>query len=493
MSITGQGRFPDDKSGRKIYNVSMADYSTHGTLDLEGKVSAFLSSRQLLKGVSRLGVAVSGGPDSVALLLILEALLRKTEIRLFPIHLNHGLRKESASEALFVRTLVERLRLPLFYSEARLGEKKKVSGLSIEMAARTARSEFYDSAAGRLKLDALATGHHMNDLAETFLLRLARGAGLSGLTALRPKTSHPDYAIIRPLLCLSSHEIREWLAGKGEKWCEDASNRDQSIPRNRIRHTLLPLLEENLTPAFVQLVYQSCEILYQDDLYLESVVRAKLDHLGTRTPCLLPIDGIRGENPALQRRILREWLFRNGFEEVPYERIEALVKVCRNPGRKSARIEFPSSRSVLAEGGFLRCLSLPPPIPAPVRLELPGLTLWGEWRIRAEEAVGWTPSPECGIGSSQVRCFLSREACLGQTLLVRSRQSGDRIKPTGMKGAKKVQDILVDSKLPASLRDRIPLIATPSEIIYLPGYRVSRSFALPSQEAPSYCLFFNKK
>ena len=195
----------------------------------------------------RIGLAVSGGSDSVALLFLMTKGGKKKNVarRFVVLHVDHGLRKESKEEYRFVRTLAKRLGVPFKGLHAKVVRRK---GESLEMAARRVRLEFFEKMSEKLGLDAIATGHHMDDVAETFLMKLRR-ASLSGI---RATSTVGGVRFVRPLLGCRDAELRAYLEKYGESWREDASNDDVSIERNRVRHEVIPFLEKTLDPKIVE-------------------------------------------------------------------------------------------------------------------------------------------------------------------------------------------------------------------------------------------------
>lgn len=195
----------------------------------------------------RIGLAVSGGADSVALAFLLTKGGKKRNAagRFVVLHVDHGLRRESKEEYRFVRDLAKRLGLPFRGTHATVTRRR---GESLEMAARRVRLDFFARCTKALKLDAIATGHHMDDVAETFLLKLRRAS----LCGLRETSAVGPVRFVRPLLGCRDAELRAYLAKYGESWREDASNGDLSIARNRVRHEVIPFLERTLDPRLVE-------------------------------------------------------------------------------------------------------------------------------------------------------------------------------------------------------------------------------------------------
>ena len=195
----------------------------------------------------RIGLAVSGGSDSVALAFLLTKGGKKKNAakRFVILHVDHGLRKESKAEYRFVRDLAKRLGVPFKGHHAKVVQRR---GESLEMAARRVRLAFFEKCMKSLKLDAIATGHHMDDVAETFLMKLRRAS----LCGIREKSEVGAIRFVRPLLGCRDAELKDYLRHYGETWCEDATNDDTTIERNRVRHEVIPFLEKTLDPHLVE-------------------------------------------------------------------------------------------------------------------------------------------------------------------------------------------------------------------------------------------------
>ena len=199
----------------------------------------------------RIGLAVSGGSDSVALAFLMTKGGKKKNVakRFVILHVDHGLRPESKVEYKFVRALAKRLGVPFKGCHATVERRR---GESLEMAARRVRLAFFEEQTAKLKLDAIATGHHMDDVAETFLMKLKRAS----LAGIRETSTVGAIRFVRPLLGCRDAELKRYLEKYGETWCEDASNGDTSIERNKVRHEIIPFLEKTLDKDLVEHLYR---------------------------------------------------------------------------------------------------------------------------------------------------------------------------------------------------------------------------------------------
>ena len=216
----------------------------------DGRENAIMSGMKINRRIlppGRIGLAVSGGADSVALAFLMTkgGKKRNAAKRFVILHVDHGLRPEAKEEYRFVRALAKRLGVPFRGIHAKVERRR---GESLEMAARRVRLGFFTECTRKLGLDAIATGHHMDDLAETFLMKLRRAS----LCGIRETSEVDGIRFVRPLLGCRDSELRAYLLRYGEEWREDASNGDLSIERNRIRREVIPFLEKTLDPHFVE-------------------------------------------------------------------------------------------------------------------------------------------------------------------------------------------------------------------------------------------------
>src|SRR6187431_96226 len=207
-------------------------------MTLIDRVRQYAARHSLWAPDTRVIAAVSGGSDSVALARVLHELAARDELILAGIaHLHHHVRGADAdNDAVFCRALADRLGVPAVTGDADVPADAKTHQVSIEVAGRHARQRFFEEAIASVKADCVAVAHTQDDQAETVILRLARGTGTSGLAAMAPRCDH----VIRPLLDISRSELRDFLRAKNEPWREDTTNLDRAIPRNRVRHAVMP-------------------------------------------------------------------------------------------------------------------------------------------------------------------------------------------------------------------------------------------------------------
>ena len=497
---------------------------------LPQRVRATIARHALLRGVRRLGIAVSGGSDSTALLRLLLPLCRGAGVQPVVLHLDHGLRgAASAADARAVARLARRLGVGCRVAGGGWGAggfsvphsalRAPRSARSLEMRAREARLAFFRAAAEAERLDAIATGHTSDDVAETLLLRLARGSGAAGLAGLRPRHVVAGVAFVRPLLEASHAELRAWLRRRGWTWREDATNRDTRIPRNRVRRVVLPWLEKRWVPSLRERLRQSAAILRDEDALLEEMAKEASVQCSVfsvrgrgfrvqgsgQTDCRPPACEIRLNRlnalaPALQRRVIRTWLMDAGFDcAAGFEAVERLRAAAANGGpwpvcfSGGARVSSRAGRLRLTFGRFhtLQRVKARPGEEVAV-LPVPGTVIVAGARVTARRGRGIvrTAGP---VGSLPSACSLDAAALAGRTVHVRTRRPGDRIRPLGLDGSKSLQDLFVDAKVPAACRDRLPLLVVDGEVAWVPGYRIARAFAVRGPRAASVGVGMQKQ
>lgn len=238
------------------------------------KFNETIKKYKLIQKQDTILVAVSGGPDSLTLLLQLHNLKSRLGLTLYIAHVDHGLRKDSAFDALFVERWAKKLGIPVIAT--RLGPKlRKVKG-SLEEVCRQARMDFLIRTAQEIRADKIALGHNLDDQAETVLMRLLRGTGLSGLTGISVKRKIKGMLFIRPLLETSRKEIEAFLKRKGVKPRIDSTNKEEVFFRNKIRHNLIPLLKKKYNKNIVEVLANLAESISYDYEYLDQVARNKI-------------------------------------------------------------------------------------------------------------------------------------------------------------------------------------------------------------------------
>jgi tRNA(Ile)-lysidine synthase len=309
-----------------------------------------MSRHQLCPAGSRVLVALSGGSDSIGLLLLMRDAARQGGFELAgAAHFNHGSRDTCDRDETFCRDITGALGVPFVRDGADVRQVVEAEGGSFEECARRLRYDFLRRAARDLNADRIAVGHTRDDQAETFLLKLARGAGATGLGAVYPRRGD----VVRPLLDVSRDEVRCWLLAQGQRWVEDETNADLRNPRNRIRHRVLPELDGAYGgPTRAQLA-RAAELAREDGQWLDELAVARLDALGRKGPESLEFDAstlLIEPVPLRRRLLLLAMRSLAGGREIGLEHVDSALEVLRGERRGA---DVPGSRWELLRGNLV--------------------------------------------------------------------------------------------------------------------------------------------
>lgn len=415
-------------------------------------VRASVARHRLLEAGDRVLVAVSGGPDSVALLHALTRLSSAYGLHLAVCHVDHGLRADGPREAEFVRGLATRLGCPVLVERVRVDHRP---GRSFEAAARTARYAALDGAARAVGARRIALGHTAADQAETVLMRVLQGAGPRGLAGIPVRRGR----LIRPLLEVERPTILAYLAAEGLPWVEDPTNQDPKLLRNRIRHELLPLLAAHGWPRIQEALRRTARASRESVEALDDLLAPRAAALARPSPGGIALDlaALRGLPPGgvktVLRRVLRDVAGRSpvraGLRAAHLDQLAGLVAA-----RPGARVRLPGGlvvergRDALwipAAGGGPTAT----PLPIPGRARLPGSAL----RLVAELG-----APDPGPPPDPRREIWLDAAAVPPPLQIRPRRPGDRMVPFGGDRAVRVTRLLAEAGAARLARARWPLL-----------------------------------
>jgi tRNA(Ile)-lysidine synthase len=405
---------------------------------------------------ARVLVAASGGADSTALALALSELGCRIELA----HVHHGIRGAAAdADERFVANLAETLGAPISCGRFDVPAQARATGESLEMAARRVRRAFLAETAAREKIRYVATGHTADDQAETILMRIARGTGIGGLAGIAHCAKEGRLAWVRPLRDVWRQDVVAYLRGRGQAWREDESNANDFALRNRVRHEILPLIERRLNPQAREALVRLGEIAAAEDEVMADLART------AKPSANLP--------RALRRRLAMAALRREGADpqQVDFAAVEGYSP--QKSGTSTAWKKFSMlwKNSPESFHGVEKVFHSVENIFHSV--EVPDF-LRG---LRVEPAKGY--------GKSRDEVWLSAAAVAGRDLTFRSWRAGDRMKPLGMAGSKKLSDVFTDLKVPRAERNRWVVVECGGEIAALAGWRVARGFAVESMVAAS--------
>ena len=417
----------------------------HDTIDeLRLKLSPLKSGNYLL--------GLSGGADSVALMLMLLPAVREKRITLEAVHVNHGLRgDESDEDERFCSELCNKEGIPLYACNADL------SGRTDEASAREARYAVFRKRYNESGADGLILAHHADDQAETFLMRLLRGAGPDGLACMKEDEINRGIRILRPMLSLHREEIRNALRKDGIAWREDATNADTTYLRNRVRKELIPILS-GITYTAVDKICSAAAFCAEDNEALNARAELILEQVSEgRT---LEAETLAKEPDAIRKRVLRIWWQRQGpslkehtLNASQTEMLAGLLEVAKG------KINLPGNMYAVRERKHLFLTGSEPEPPEPVTVSGTE-TEFGSFRLMESNSQG---NPGDGKTTQEVPAGFAR-GCV-----IRTRRPGDRIQPFGSKGCRKLQDYLTDRRIEEPFRDQIPLLCRGGEVFLVCG------------------------
>lgn len=449
-------------------------------------VKKTIDKYEMLSKGNRVLAAVSGGPDSVALLDVLHQLRDDFSIDIYVFHLNHMLRREADEDEAFVRELVRRYGVKGFFFRKDVADVARRKNLSIEEAGRLVRHVLLEELARRYHFDRIAMAHHLDDVAETFVMRLIKGAsldGLAGIPAVRGK-------IIRPLIEVRKKDILRYLEERQLDYRIDETNLTGDNLRAKVRNEIMPLVEE-INPRFVDILGPNLLALKEDADFLNRLAQQEFDKhaVDLKHMYQFPLS-IKKELPApLVKRMILLAILKvkgdlKGIKREHIERIYAGMSVNTGfefdlPGRMMAVTEY----GKLLIGNTYRLLrdEIEPVqmiLPDEKELKPSGLV------IRVTEV----DPADIQFTNEKWKCYLDADR-LGKVITVRSWRRGDRIKPLGMSGTRKVHDIFVDEKVPRRLRKQTPIVvAEDGGIAWVAGFRVSEDYKITEGTERAYLL-----
>ncbi len=445
-----------------------------------GKVKKTIQKYNLLCPDDKVVVALSGGPDSVALLDSLVKIAPKMNLSLLVAHYNHKLRgNESEKDEAFCQKLSESYGLPFLCG--RMDSAKKQKGESPEDFYRRQRYTFLNKVANKNHAQKIALGHNLQDQAHTVLLRLVRGSSLEGLKGIEPIR---EKKYVRPLIEVSRKEIIEYLSKNKISYRKDSSNKDEKYLRNKIRARLIPLLKKEFNPKIEEDLAQTAKILRGDDDFLKTHVAQSLQSeyiIKNETSVSMNIDYLLGLHAAVRSRLFKTVLddMVTSKQAVTSKHINNVESILQNnvsgksvslPGNLIARREY---NSLILERK------------KPVRKKREysyALKVNGSFYIRERNVNVLLKKASPGNINCKAddKIYMDLDK-LSPPLILRNRRNGDWIEPMGMKGRKKIKDYLIDEKIPRAQRDEIMLIADADSVVWIEKKRLSERVKITSK------------
>jgi len=451
---------------------------TLNNISFEQKVLDFIKANSLLSGRDRVLVGFSGGPDSLALLHVLNKICKKLNVSLSSAHLNHMIRgNEAAKDEKNASNVCKRLGIPLKIKKINVPLKAKKEKLSLEDAARRARYEFFQEASKEFKANKIALGHNSDDNVETSLMRLITGTGTRGLLGIPVKRGK----IVRPLLNCSRHEIESYCKKHKLKPRIDKSNFDTKYLRNKIRHKLVPILE-SINPKAKTAIANMTKLLGADYGYLMDI-SIKALHGATikksKGMLTLDIDKLLLYPDSIRRYVIRAAIeeIKGSLENISYIHIEDIIS--KLPDGKRWQLHLPSGIFASGNGDTLEISSFNPlqkeEVSFKYNLKIPGSVNIKETGKKIIAKIIARPI-KLKIKDKNI-ALLDLEKT-GKNILIRSRKIGDRFSPFGPGGMKKIKDFLINEKISPDKKGVIPILESRGKIIWVAGMRIDNRFKI---------------
>jgi tRNA(Ile)-lysidine synthase len=439
--------------------------------NLVHKVTNTVKKHSMLSGEERVLIALSGGPDSVCLIHVLNNLKDNFKLDLYAIYIDHGLRPdETDSEIEFCKNLCKSLDIPFIIKSINVKSYVQELKINIQEAARQLRYRTFEETAYEINAHKIALGHTADDQAETVLMRLFRGSGTTGLSGIPPVRA----AIIRPLIEIERKEIEQFLDDGKIDFIVDSSNLKKDYLRNKIRLSLIPLLK-GFNPDIIETLSKTAEIFRDEERFFTILVTKtmmKLISRKTDTRIELFLAPLEIMDKIIMRRVLRRAIDETiGLRGINFVHIEDIIELIKK-GKPGDRLYLPRGIKVIKEYSTLTFTSEPPVCLNTYTFEVPGEVILKEGKVVIKASLE-NDVDDYGDGKSMA-VFDGDKT--GTFLIIRPREKGDVFYPSGFGKRKKLQDYFVDEKVPRDERDRIPLLVSGKDIVWVMGYRADERF-----------------
>lgn len=318
---------------------------------LETEFRQYITRNKLVKHRDRVLIGLSGGPDSICLMHLMDSIRKDYRLELFAAHIDHQLRAASKADADFVRKTCKAMNIRLFIKRVNLTKSKHSD--SIEQRARLKRYSFFTELSKKLNIDKIALGHNLDDQAETVIMRLIRGSGLSGLSAMKPSSKYDGIDIIRPLLNIPRADIRQYLSDHGIRYRIDRSNLSDKYTRNKVRNRLLPLLEKEYNPNIKKTLSTAAQSIALDYDFMEQSCAAEVRSMGKR----IRIEKFKRLHPAMQNMVLRAYITaaQGSTRRIEYRHIREILELILNRPAGSV-VNLPKGLIAKKKAGYVEII-----------------------------------------------------------------------------------------------------------------------------------------
>ncbi len=448
-------------------------------MSIYSKFLNFIKKYDLIKENDKILLGVSGGPDSLTMLDLFANLKDDFYLDISIFHLNHCFREAAADEAAFVSNVANNYGFSCYIEKVDVPQIIEKEKLSAEQAARKVRFKLMKKWADRLDIDKIALAHNKNDQVETVFLHLIRGSGVSGLRGIDPLGKYDGYVIIHPLLNIYRYEIEKYCREKGLNPRRDPSNEKTIYTRNKIRHELIPYIETEINEGIKSVIYRMADIVRVEDDFLEKVVENKFEEVKikeSKSRIVLDRDRLQKIHTALIRRLLRKVVYKLKEEsaDIYFQHLKDLQWLIF-VGETGKKLSLPGE--IIAKRSYNKIIF------SRGEIEVSKKMIKFEGKLAINDRIILPDDSSISFhikrkgydwqsNNNSSNCFFDPDY-VELPLFVRTRKPGDRFKPLGMKGFKKLKDFFIDEKIPAKRRDEIPLVLDNRErIIWVAGMRM---------------------
>lgn len=435
------------------------------------RIAQFITRHQMLPARSRVGIAVSGGADSVFLLHALGELAPRWDLQLSVIHIEHGIRgAASIEDAAFVKNLADQCGLPFHIHSTNV---LAIPG-NQEQAARHVRHAFFAQLITAGAADRIATGHTRSDQAETVLYRILRGSGLAGLAGILPVTKE---GLVRPLLELDRAEIEAWLRQRNIAWREDASNQNRVYARNRLRHEILPLLRQIFNPALDETLSNMAIVARDEELYWESTLPAQPP---APSPQTLEVSQLTTAPPAVARRLIRRAIeaAKGDLRQIDFSHVERILEMaCSKDGHDRVQLpglEVTRSFDWIRFGAAETLSDFVFALDAPVSVELPGSQTRITLQVLEKSEIG--QACDTVVNELDWQRLTPTNGAL-PSLELRNWRPGDQYRPAGQSKHQKIKFLFQEARVPLWERGNWPIITYNGTIVWTQRFGAAAEFA----------------
>ncbi len=449
------------------------------------KVIDYIKQNKLINKKDRVLIAFSGGPDSVCLLNILNEAKEILDIDIGAAHINHMLRGEEAyADEEYVKSFCEERKIPCYVKRVDVNEYAEKNKMSSEMAGRKARYDFFEEILKEKQYNKIATAHNANDQAETVIFRMIRGSGIEGLGGIR---NCRDNKIIRPILCLSREEVEYYIKDKGLSPRIDKTNFEKIYNRNKIRLDILPYIKENFNKNIIETLNRMALQLQKDNAFLEEEAHKLYDKYCTdKDEYFIIKKDTFISNEAIVTRVVRKAFAEYSKQNFDFE-MKHVYEIIGLAQKGTGRI-INMPNNIIAENVYgdiyLKrkfCNNCKDEI-SPVVINKFCIDDYSVKFNKYSIKFKVLENKEEKIENMQKDCFTRyfNFDKIENTITIRTRQNGDKIRPLGMKCNKKLKDIFINMKIPKELRNQIPIICFDDSIGYIAGYQISEDYKVLS-------------